>query len=346
MTPDRGDGAQTAPASGRVGAAWSGIARRLLPWLVAAGCLVYSFEVVPFAELVAALGRARLALFLPLAIAAVLAWFALESAAYAYAFSRFNVPLSWRDARSLRALTYLLTLIHWHVAKAAVVLRLHSTHGVGILAATSTLLLYQMIGVAVLALFAMAGALFLPRTAPVEQVALASGVLFAVIALALAAIRSDWPRLRGLDELRGLSLLQAHRRLALSDLATLGIARMAYQLVFVLAYYFGMRAFGLGPSLSHVMVATPLLQAVGSLPIAPAGFGTQQAAMLFLFSDPAAGGSDGPAILAFGFSLPIATMIMRGLVAALYLGDLARPAAGTPASFETTAANSSATTRV
>ena len=327
-------------------ARWSGIARQLLPWLVAIGCLVYAFEVVPLDECWAALRRAQLAFFFPLATGAVLAWFTLESAAYAYAFSRFNAHLSWREARSLRALTYLLTLIHWHVAKAAVVLRLRSTHGVAILAATSTLLLYQMVGMLVLALFAGVGALFLPRTAPVEQLALGSAVLAAGVAAALVTIRSDRPRLRLLDELRGLSLLQAHRRLEVSDLVILGVARAAYQLVFVLAYYFGMRAFGLAPSFSHVMVATPLLQAVGSLPIAPAGFGTQQAAMLFLFSDPAAGGNDGPAILAFGFSLPITTMILRGLLAALYLGDLSRPAAVVPGSCDTTGASRSATTRV
>lgn len=116
----------------------------------------------------------------------------------------------------------------------------------------------------------------------------------------------------------------------------IGGAKIAYQFVFVGVYAIGLRAFGLSPSLAHVMVATAILQAVGALPISPAGFGTQQAAMLFLFSDPAAGGADGPAILAFGFSLPITTMVMRGLLACLYLGDLRA----------TTGVNDSATTRV
>ena len=108
----------------------------------------------------------------------------------------------------------------------------------------------------------------------------------------------------------------------------LGLSRAAYQIVFVLAYYFGLRAFGLAPTFSHVMVATPLLQAVGSLPIAPAGFGTQQAAMLFLFSDPEAGGGDGAAILAFGFSLPLFTMLLRAGLACVYLRELSGPKPG------------------
>ncbi len=327
----------------------SKVARAVLPWLVAAACLVYAFEVVPFAECLEALGRARLGLFLPLVAGAVLVWFALESAAYAYTFSRFNNPLSWRDARSLRALSYLLTVIHWHLAKAAVILRLNSAHGVGILAATSTLLLYQMIGVAVLAAFATAGALLLPESSGAAPVALGAIALVAGILAALALIRGDRPRLRPLDALRALTLLQAHRKLELRDIAIIGGVKVVYQLVFVLVYYFGMRAFGLAPSFSLVLLATPILQAVGSLPITPAGFGTQQAAMLFLFSDPAAAGDDSAAVLAFAFSLPITTLALRGLLALCYLTDLSRPGpAGSPdeSASITTGARSSATTRV
>jgi uncharacterized membrane protein YbhN (UPF0104 family) len=336
----------------------SKIARALFPWLVAASCLVYAFEVVPFDECLEALGRARLGLFLPLVAGAVLVWFTLESAAYAYTFSRFNVPISWRDARSLRALSYLLTVIHWHLAKAAVVLRLNSAHGVGILAATSTLLLYQMIGVGVLALFATVGALMLPKSTGVAPLALATIALLVGVLTSLALLRSDRPRLRPLDALRALTLAQAHRKLEVRDVVIIGGVKVVYQLVFVLVYYFGMRAFGLAPSFSLVLIATPILQAIGSLPITPAGFGTQQAAMLFLFSDPAAAGADGAAVLAFAFSLPITTMALRGLLALCYLTDLSRPGpglgsgeAGRAESTDarasiTTGARSSATTRV
>ena len=354
MTLDPGD--DPGPHAPIVRSSWG--LRAILPWLVAAGCLVYAFEVVPFGECVEALRRARLELFLPLVAAAVLVWFALESAAYAYTFSRFNVALSWREARSLRALSYLLTVIHWHFAKAAVVLRLKTNYGVGILAATSTLLLYQMIGILVLAVFATAGALLLPRSLALEQAAFGAFVLAAGIVASLVLIRTNRPRLRLLDELRALTLLQAHRKLEVRDVAIIGGIKAVYQLIFVLVYYFGMRAFGLAPSFSLVLLATPILQAVGSLPIAPAGFGTQQAAMLFLFADPAAAGADGAAILAFGFVQPITTLVARSLLALCYSSDLSRPGPGASTSTSastgsrdasasiTVGANSSATVRV
>lgn len=328
--------------------AWAAaIARRVLPWLIAAFCLGYAFQVVPFRACLAALRQARVEVFLPLAASAVLLWFLLESAAYARLFSRFNTRLRWRDARSLRALTYLLTVIHWHVAKAAVVLRLQATHGVGLMAGTSTLLLYQMLGIVILAVFAGAGALLVPDMPGAIEIAVASFALAAGTSAMLVGLRIDWPHIALLDELRALPLFQAHRRIELADVATIGLLKTAYQLVFVLVYYFGLRAFGLAPSFFHVMVGTALLQAVGSLPISPAGLGTQQAAMLFLFSDPAQKGVDGPALLAFAFTLPFTTMTLRALLACLYLGDLARPAAGEPGkASDSASASSSATTRV
>jgi len=336
-----GDLETAPPIQGSGGAA--GFARNLVPWLVAAGCLVYAFRVVPFEACLEALDRARVALFLPIAVGAVLLWFALESATYAYAFSRFNARVSWREARSIRALSYLFTVVHWHLAKAAVVLRLKTTHRVPLLAGTSTLLLYQGIGFLVLTLFAGAGAWLHPEMPGARSIALGAGAAAAGLVVALVALRIDRPRAASLDALRSLAILQGLRRVELADVVIIGIAKTAYQLVFVLVYYFGMRTFGVDPSFGHVVVATAILQVIGGLPIAPAGFGTQQAAMLLLFSDPAKGGSDGPSILAFGFALPITTMSMRALLACLYLGDLSASASALASeSAEPAAADSAA----
>ncbi|MEZ4334257.1 MAG: YbhN family protein [Myxococcota bacterium] len=302
------------------------LARRLLPWLVAVGCLAWAFAVVPVEALLEALAQASLERLVPLAVVAVVVWFLLESAAYAYAFSRFNAPLSWREARSLRAVTYLLTVIHWHVAKAAVVLRLHATHGIGLLAGTSTLLLYQMVGILVLAVFATIGAVFRPSLPAAREVLIAALLLVLGTLIGFGLLRADRPKIGLLEELRRLTVFQAWRQLELRDLAMLCALKAAYQLVFVLVYWLGLRAFDVALSFPHVLVATALLQVVGGLPIAPAGLGTQQAAMLLFFSDPRRAGTDAPAILAFAFVLPFTTMVLRALLACLYLGDLARPA--------------------
>lgn len=302
------------------------LARRLLPWLVAAACLAWAFAIVPLGALVEALARASLERLVPLAVIAVVAWFLLESYAYAYAFSRFNAPLSWREARSLRALTYLLTVIHWHVAKAAVVLRLHATHRIGLLAGTSTLLLYQLVGILVLALFAALGAAWRSDLTGAREVLLAAAALVLGTLLGFALLRAERPRFALLEELRGLALLQAFRRLTLRDLAVLCGLKAAYQLLFVIVYWLGLQTFDVVLPFTHVLVATALLQVVGGLPITPGGLGTQQAAMLLFFSSPERAGTDAASILAFAFVLPFTTMVLRALLACLYLRDLPLPA--------------------
>ena len=83
--------------------------RKLAPWAIAAGILYYLFSQVPIAEAWAAMRAARLELFLPVMLAAVMLWFLVDSAAFAFLFSRFNARLSWTEARSLRGVTYLAT---------------------------------------------------------------------------------------------------------------------------------------------------------------------------------------------------------------------------------------------
>ena len=84
------------------------------------------------------------------------------------------------------------------------------------------------------------------------------------------------------------------------DLAVLVAVRACYFGAFVLYFWLGTHAFHAGVPLLLAMAATPIILVVGALPITPAGLGTQQAAMLYLF---APYGSEA-AILAFALSFP------------------------------------------
>ena len=101
-------------------------AKRVLPWVVAAGMVYYVFTRVPLAQAWEAAQDADLALFLSVVGAAILTWFAIESTLYAWLFTRFNAPVDRSEARALRGMSYLLTPINWNVGKAAVIL----PHGV------------------------------------------------------------------------------------------------------------------------------------------------------------------------------------------------------------------------
>ena len=95
--------------------------------------------------------------------------------------------------------------------------------------------------------------------------------------------------------------------------------RSAYLGGFVLLIWLGIRAFHVELPLGSVLASTPVILAVGGIPITPAGLGTQQAAMLYFFS---AYGSEA-AILAFGLAFPVAITLARMPLGLLYLRDLA-----------------------
>ncbi|HPG24148.1 MAG TPA: lysylphosphatidylglycerol synthase domain-containing protein [Myxococcota bacterium] len=298
--------------------------RGLLPWLLAAGLIGLLLWQVPFEAMGRALHGARLGVFLPGAAVASLVWFALDSATLAQLFSRAFTPLGWAEARALRGLSYLATPIHWHAGKAAIVARLRRTKGLPILDATSGLLLVQTLDALILALLATGGSWLLPTSEALVSLR-GVGMVVAVASVAyLIVVRSDRPALPVLERLRRSAVHRAHRRLSRADLARLFALKTAYHLVFVVAYLVGLRAFGVDVTLARSLAATPIVQMVGSLPLTPAGLGTQQGAMLHLFGGIGPGATSAPAILAFGFAFPIVLMGMRCAIGLCYLGRLRR----------------------
>lgn len=296
----------------------SALLRRILPWIAAIAIVGYVLRVVSIEEAWSALLLARLDIILPLVFGTVLGWFLIDSRAYAYAFSRFNTPVSWPEARSLRGVTYLLTPIHLSLGKAALVLRLHTVKNVSLLEGTSSVALYQTIDAVVLASLTAIGLGLIPTT-PETSAARTGAIAVVLVAMSyLLLLRSDRPNFRLLDRLRRLTLHHSHRQIRIRDVSVLVCAKLAYHLVSIIAFYFGTQAFGIDVPFVLVLAVTPMIEAIGGLPITPGGLGTQQAAMLYFFGNY---GSEA-AIVAFGFSLPIAFMVVRSLIGLAYLPAL------------------------
>jgi glycosyltransferase 2 family protein len=95
--------------------------------------------------------------------------------------------------------------------------------------------------------------------------------------------------------------------------------RACYFGLFVLYYWLGTHAFHTPVPLLLALAATPIILVVASLPITPAGLGTQQAAMLYFF---APYGSEA-AILAFALSFPVAFICTRMPLGLFFIRDLA-----------------------
>jgi len=304
-------------------ARWRKQLARVAPWILAAGLIGYVFTRVPIGEAWAIARTARLELFVPLVFGAVLACFLIESWMYAFIFTRFNAPVSIREARSLRGMSYLLTPIHWNVGKAAVILRLRQTKDIPLLESTSTVMLYQALDGVVLASLATLGLTLLAgQSAELSGIRASTAALALVILFNIALIRVNWPHFRWLLWYRKISIHHAHRRVGMRDLLLILALKSVYHFIFVVVFFFGTQAFGIQLPFALVLASTPIIQAVGALPITPAGLGTQQAAMLYFFGERFGGGGSEASIIAFGFSFPVALVLGRCLLGLFYLRDL------------------------
>jgi uncharacterized membrane protein YbhN (UPF0104 family) len=300
---------------------WSvaSILRRTLPWVVAAVVLAYLFRRVSFGESLAAARRADLLSFGAAALLGVVTWFLLESTAFSYLFSRFNAPLTRGEARSLRALTYLLTPINWNLGTAAIVLHLRRSKGIAALSATSSILFYELIDGIVLSALALGGARALPASPMTATVTRAAGGLLAVEVACLAAFMLPLPPWRWVLRMRSIGVFRTHSLATWADVAVLFAIRSVYFGGFVLYFWAGTHAFSVAVPLEHLAAVVPAILLVGSLPITPAGLGTQQAAMLYFFSP---FGSEAQ-ILAYGLVYPVALIVARVPLGLLYARDLA-----------------------
>ncbi len=256
---------------------------------------------------------------------AVTVWWSLESGAFAYLFTRFNARLTWREARALRGLTYLVTPINWNLGTAAIILHLRRSKGIGAVQSTSSMLFYGLVDLMVLATLALAGASALPASPTIAPIQRAAAIADCFAIAMLAVLMTSRPRWVWLRRLREAGIFSTHRQATVRDVAVLAAVRACYFGGFVLYFWLGTWAFHASVPLLFALAATPIILVIASLPITPAGLGTQQAAMLYFF---APYGSEA-AILAFALSFPVALICTRLPLGLLYVRDLAALRSGT-----------------
>jgi len=85
--------------------------------------------------------------------------------------------------------------------------------------------------------------------------------------------------------------------------ATAIIARLPHVIVIVLGHWFAMRAWGIPVPFGAAVISLPAVVIAAALPISPAGLGTSQVALVYLFSDYSMQATtDGRAAAMFAFS--------------------------------------------
>jgi len=289
-----------------------------LRWAVAAVILWLLFRRVPIDEAVAAALRADLWIFVPAVLAAVLLRFWIDAVTLRYLVTRFHVPLSGREARSFCALVHFVSVINWGLGGGGFLRHNKRVKGVHPMDSASTVFLTGMIDAMVKVAVGIVALLFLLADASLRPLAvLAVLVLAGQLATVwlLVADRPSWNWLRRVREWR---VWRTPRQAVGRDLAVILPLRVLRVVGFVAVLGIAMRAFAVPVPPVYLLASMPVVMLVATIPITPAGLGTQQAAMLYFYR---AFGTEAD-VLAFGLLISLALTLGQVLLGACYARDL------------------------
>lgn len=254
----------------------SAILKKLAPYLIAAVALGWVLHRTDMHELLAALHHAPMGVFIAFSAFMLVLNCGADTFAMSAVFARFGCHVPYKDLYLVRASTYLLAVLNYHVGQAAIVGYLYRVRRVPLLRASGWILFIIGINVGTLFLLASAGA---TRTsgqlALLRFIPAVCGIGIVVYAVLLAL------RPRVLAERRILAPLfemgiPGH---------ILGVAvRLPHIFVLLVWHFAALHMFGIPVTPGAALLYLPAYFAVSSLPINVNGLGVAQLVAVFFFA--------------------------------------------------------------
>lgn len=268
------------PSTG--GASQQGLWRRLAPWAVGILMLLGLVLVVDLNEVLDAMGKANLAVYLPLSMLFILIWLSIETLNLSSLLKRFGYTRPLSELAAVRAYTYLLMVLNYNLGVGGIALYLRSTVGVPLAEASSLMLFYMYAELVSLTAMCVVGAAIFGSGHHVGTIALIALAFLVGSTILIYLYRRFGNHLpRGLGE---LSALASFRQASLATYANVIIGRGFYFLAFIVFFYLALPTFSVDVPFTALLVLVPAIFFIGNLPISAAGLGTMQAAMLFFFA--------------------------------------------------------------
>jgi hypothetical protein len=261
---------------------------RVAPWLVAAALLAAVLWRIDVGATLAAFGDADWGRFVAAALPFAVLWLVIDAAALSRLVSRFHAPVGFRAMLRLRGGSYLLLVLSYDAAQAALALALHRRLAVPLLALGGTFLFYYAIDLLTIAGLGLAGARALPG-ARGTAVAAALALLFAAVLGGLVAFG------------------RITRRARLLAAAELLGWRLLFYASFVAFAAATLPAFGIHVPLRALIACVPVTLSIAALPITVSGIGSAQVAMLALYG----GFAEPAAIVAYSLAHTASLIVLR-----------------------------------
>ena len=279
--------------------------RAIAPWIVGLAILAGLAVRIDIAQTGAALAACDLAAYLGFSLLFIGAWLAIDTLALAALLPDTGRQVSFLALARVRAATYPVMAINFHLASVALLAGLASQLGTSTRRVAGTVLVYYVVDLVALCALALAGSAVLNFDAPAFRI-VAVG-LAATSIVALIALRRSGRRF---EIFRAASEIPARR--LLSGLLLRALLHASFAVFVVL----GAGTFGIEIPLAEAAARTPIVLAVGALPIAAGGIGTSQAALVFFFAPYAPEAK----LLAFGLAYTFTLLVLRVPIGGIALG--------------------------
>ncbi len=295
--------------SSRLGGARVWISR-LAPYVIAALALAWVFKNTKWGDLRVALEHAPIGLFIGVSALLLVVNCAADTFAMHRVFGWFGCHVPYVDLFFIRASTYLLAAINYHVGQAAIVGYLYRARRVPLLQATGWILF--IIGINVGTLFILASFGTLRSTGGLTYLRLIPGATLAG-ALVWAMLLTIKPR------------ILAERRLLkpLFEMGVLGhvkgvLVRLPHVGVLCVWHIVSMRLFNVHVPIVDALLYLPIYFAAASLPVNFNGLGVAQLVAVAFFvpyatdptaADPVAAGR--AAVMAYSLSTAVVSLFLN-----------------------------------
>lgn len=302
--------------------------RRLLPPVTTVVIFFFIFQRIPFGKFLQALRGADYVSFLILMVPNSLFYFGWDTLVLDIVVRWFHGPLRYRDLLSVRAVTYVVSLMNTQLARGTLAYYLTRQLRARFLQLASTVLFMTLAEMTHLAVWATCGMLSFPAKVPKGLFWVPAGyVLFWVLFLLYARLDfAPWsvllspvtrlvPGLRGRLRIRQWSIFRTFAQAPVKRYVQFILLRAPMFLVSLVIHFLAVKTFGMNIPFGRMMAFLPIVFMLAALPITVAHLGTTQAAWIFFFGDYAAGSQ----LLAFSLASHLAFSLTRGMLGLVFL---------------------------
>ncbi len=304
--------------------------KQVLPWLgtvLLLGYLGYTTDLDTVAD---ALADVSIPAILLVALAGTLATFFTDTWCVKLAFSKFVLPVTYREALPIKATSYFLNILNYNVALVGMAFYLQRSKNAPFWKSLGSMFFLNVMDIVALCVMLGAGLLVNWGSDTLEPATLTVAWLIVVGGLSgftvvVGMLKLDL-RIPIISKVMKLEILEPLAKLDLVTTVTFVALRVFFLSQYLFSQYLFLLLFGIDIPLERLFVYLPLLTFIQIVPISISGLGTTQIVMRHFYTRyvAAATAHAGAIVDAFSTSAIFGFMIFRIVLAYFFLGDLSR----------------------